>query len=206
MLFDTSPSYLLFQTLLPLFWTLTCMILMELTRTNVVFSRITMVLFYMQKTNFLGMTWNSTEHLRKNNKKSLPKNQGQGAHTLSTRVEARPPPWACPLPRGPPGVPLTSTQLHIFTFGEKKIREKVSSRFTTRSRHQALISLGRADLESVRGFGEGIHRHRHHQPSSITNFMMLTACVSNSIIGLLDGDGLDEIYHVIELVLLGFDP
>jgi len=36
--------------------------------------------------------------------------------------------------------------------------------------------------------------------------MMLTAVVSNSIIGLLDGDGLDEIYHVIELVLLGFDP
>jgi hypothetical protein len=32
--------------------------------------------------------------------------------------------------------------------------------------------------------------------------MMLTAM----IVGLLDGDGLDEIYHVIELVLLGFDP
>ena len=26
------------------------------------------------------------------------------------------------------------------------------------------------------------------------------------IVGLLDGDGLDEIYHVIELVLLGFVP
>ena len=30
--------------------------------------------------------------------------------------------------------------------------------------------------------------------------------MSNSIVGLLDGDGLDGIYHVIELVLLGFDP
>ena len=30
--------------------------------------------------------------------------------------------------------------------------------------------------------------------------------MSNSIVGLLDGDGLDEIYHVIELVLLGFVP
>ena len=30
--------------------------------------------------------------------------------------------------------------------------------------------------------------------------------MSNLIVGLLDGDGLDEIYHVIELVLLGFDP
>src|SRR6187401_2309596 len=40
-----SSMYLLFQTLLPLFWTLTCMIRMELTRTDVVFSRTTMVLF-----------------------------------------------------------------------------------------------------------------------------------------------------------------
>ena len=31
------------------------------------------------------------------------------------------------------------------------------------------------------------------------------SCVSNLTIGLLDGDGLDEIYHVIKLVLLGFD-
>ena len=36
--------------------------------------------------------------------------------------------------------------------------------------------------------------------------MISPLCVSNSIIGLLDGDGLDEIYHIIELVLLGFDP
>ena len=42
---DTSPTYLLFQTLLPLFWTLTCMIWMELTRTDAVFSRTAMVLF-----------------------------------------------------------------------------------------------------------------------------------------------------------------
>ena len=41
---DTSLSYLLLQTLLPLFWTLTCMIWMVLTRTNAVFSRIAMVL------------------------------------------------------------------------------------------------------------------------------------------------------------------
>ena len=30
--------------------------------------------------------------------------------------------------------------------------------------------------------------------------------MSKSIVGLLDGDGLDEIYHIIELVLLWFDP
>ena len=41
---DTSPSYILFRTLLPLFWTLICMIWMELTRTDADFSRIGMVL------------------------------------------------------------------------------------------------------------------------------------------------------------------
>ena len=30
--------------------------------------------------------------------------------------------------------------------------------------------------------------------------------MSNSIVVLLDGDGLDEIYHVIDLVLLGLIP
>ena len=46
-------------------------------------------------------------------------------------------------------------QLYIFAFGEKKMGENKSSRFTIRSRRQALKPLGRADLESVRGSGEG---------------------------------------------------
>ena len=46
-------------------------------------------------------------------------------------------------------------QLYIFAFRERKIREKKSSRFTIRSRRQALKPLGRANLESVRGSGEG---------------------------------------------------
>ena len=44
---DTSQTYLLFQTLLLLFWLHSCMIWMKLTRTDVVFSRATSaVLFY----------------------------------------------------------------------------------------------------------------------------------------------------------------
>ena len=63
--------------------------------------------------------------------------------------------WGRPLGRAPYLVgPLLTLrrqlQLYIFAFGEKK-----SSRFTIRSHRQALISLGRADLESVRGSGEG---------------------------------------------------
>ncbi len=151
---DTSPSYLLFQTLLPLFWTLTCMIWMELTRTDVVFNRIAMVLFYVQKTNILGMTWNSMEYLRINNKKSSPKMKTRGPTPCSWGWGAHSPLGAPPYLVAPLVALWCQLQLHILAFGEKKIREKKSSCFTIQSRRQALISLGRADLESVRGSGE----------------------------------------------------
>ena len=80
-----------------------------------------------------------------------------------------------PLPRGPPVAPPTSTPTPYIHVRGEKIREKDSSRFTIRSHRQALKPLGRADLESVQAPERGIRRHRHHQPSSITNFMMLTA-------------------------------
>ena len=147
------------------------------------------------------MTWKSTEITFGKYKKYWQKNQGQGAHTLSTSVGGTPTPWARPLPRGPLTLHQPQLQLHIFTFGEKKIKEKDSSRFTIWSRRQALFFLGRADLESVRGSREG-----DSSPSSSPISWCSPLCVSNSIVGLLDGDGLDEIYHVIKLVLLGFDP
>ena len=59
------------------------------------------------------------------------------------------------LSRGAPGPPPTSTPTPYIPSRGEKIREKVSSCFTIRSRRQALISLGRVDLESVRGSGEG---------------------------------------------------
>ena len=127
---DTSPSYLLFQTLLPLFWTLTCMIRMELTRTDAVFSRIAMVLFYVQKIKVLGMTWNSTEHLVKNNKKSLPKMKTRGPTPCPRGWGA--PPWARPLPRGPPGGPPTPTPTPYIGFrGEKNQRESFIAFYDT---------------------------------------------------------------------------
>ena len=65
------------------------------------------------------------------------------------------PPGRAPLPRGPPDAPPTSTPTLYIHVRREKIREKDSSHFTIRSRRQALNSLGRADLESVRGSGEG---------------------------------------------------
>ena len=51
---DTSPSYLLFQTLLPLFWTLTYMICMELTG-HTLFSAELPWCYFCAETNVLGM-------------------------------------------------------------------------------------------------------------------------------------------------------
>ena len=128
---------------------------MELTRTDAVFSRITMVLFMCRSKhsrNDLKLHGDTFQKIRK-----IPaKDEGQGAHRLSTRVGGAP----APLGRAPylvgPLLPLRlQLHLHILSFGKKKIREKKSSRFTIRSRRQALISLGRADLESVWGSEEG---------------------------------------------------
>ena len=55
---------------------------------------------------------------------------------------------------GPLRLHRPQLQLYIFSSGEKKIREKDSSRFMIR-RHQALIFLERADLESIWGSREG---------------------------------------------------
>src|SRR4051812_31909535 len=52
-------------------------------------------------------------------------------------------------------LPTLIQVLYIHISGEKNIREKSSSRFTIRSRRHLLFFLGRRDLESVLGFGEG---------------------------------------------------
>ena len=96
----------------------------------------------------LQKSWNSTEVVFGNNKKYWQKIKG-GPHPSHEGG------GCAPLPRGPLDVHQPQLQLHIFAFTEKTIREKVLSRFTIQSRRQALISLGRADLESVRGSGEG---------------------------------------------------
>ena len=105
--------------------------------------------YFCAEIKVLGMTSNFMENIFGIYKKYWRKNQGQGAHTLSTRV------GACPLPRGPPGAPPTSTPTPYIHVQGEKIKEKESSCFTIQSRRQALNSLGRADLESVLGSGEG---------------------------------------------------
>ena len=82
-------------------------------------------------------------------------------------------PWAsprgwgrAPCLVGPLVLHQRTPRSYIFRFGEKKIEEKELSRFMRRSRCQALISLGRADLESVRG-----SREWRSSPSSSSTFL-----------------------------------
>ena len=174
---------------------------MELTRTDVVFSRIAMMLFYVQKTKVIGMTWNSTEYLKINNEKSSPKMKTRGPTPFSRGLGAR------LLPRGPPGDPPTPTPTLYNCFrGEKNRREEIIAFYDTEPPPSPKTSQ-----EGWSGVRSGLWRGGfvvvviiNHPPSPIS--WCSPPCVSNSIVGLLDGDGLDEIHHVTELVLLGFDP
>ena len=102
----------------------------------------------------LQKSLNSMEYLKINKEKSSPKMKARGPTPYPQGWGA--PPLGSPPYLVGPLVPLRlQLQLYILCFGEKNIKEKNSSHFTIRSHRQALISLGRADLESVRGSGEG---------------------------------------------------
>ena len=177
------------------------MIWIELTRNDDVFSRIAMMLFYVQKKKVLRMTWNSTEHLVKNNKKSLPKMQTTGPTPCPRGCRARP----CLV--GLLRLHWPQLQLHIFTFGEKKNQREGFIAFYDMEPPPSPNLL----WEGWSGVRSGLRRGEsvtiviiNHPPSPIS--WCSPPCVSNLIVGLVDSDGLDEIYHVLELVLLGFDP
>ena len=127
---------------------------MELTRTDAVFSRIIMVLFMCRNKrsrNDLKLHGDTFQKIRQ-----IPaKDEGQGAPPCHEGGGRACPPRARPNLVGPLELLRPQLQLYIFAFGEKKIREKNSSHFMIRSRRQALKPLGRADLESVQGSGEG---------------------------------------------------
>ena len=131
-----------------------------------------------------------------------PSHEGGGRAPLG-----RTPPRARPLPRGPPVASPTPTPPPYIEFRwEKNKRESFIAFYDTEPPPSPNLSR-----EGWSGVRSGLQRGGfvavviiNHPPSPIS--WCSPPCVSNSIVGLLDGDGLDEIYHVIELVLLGFDP
>ena len=117
------------------------------------------------------------------------------------------PPGALPLPRGPPSAPPTSTPtLYIHVRGEKNQREGFIAFYDTEPPPSPVLPReGRSGVRFGLQRGEIVDVVIINHPTSPISWCS-PPCMSNSIIGLLDGDGLDEIYHVIKLVLLGFDP
>ena len=128
---------------------------MELTRTDAIFTRLSMVLFMCRnKSSRNDLKLHGTYFWKI--VKILEEESTPGGLHLSTRVGGAPAPLGrAPYLVGPLVLLRLPLQLYILCFGEKKIREKNSSCFTIRSRRQALKPLGRADLVSVRGSEEG---------------------------------------------------
>ena len=128
---------------------------MELTRTDVVFSRIAMVLFLCRNNS----SQNGTK-LREDFFISIirifgAKTHQRGPPGWATPTRARPPLLARLGGLSPPGGPADPETNAINSYFRKKIREKKLLRSRRWSHRQALFFLGRADLESVLGSGEG---------------------------------------------------
>ena len=98
----------------------------------------------------------------------------RGPHPVHETGGRAPSPGCAPLSHGPPGPPPTSTPTpYIHVRGEKNQREGFIAFYDTEPPPSPKTSGGM--IWSPFGAPErGNHHHRHHQPSSITNFMMLT--------------------------------
>ena len=127
---------------------------MELTRTDAVFSRIAMVLFMCRNKssrNDLKLHgtyfWKILKILEEESTSGGPPPVHEGGGRTC-------PPGRAPCFVGPMTLHRPQLQLHIFTSGETKTREKDSLRFTIRSRRQALKPLGRADRSEERRVGK----------------------------------------------------
>ena len=159
------------------------------------------------KQKFSECPENPRRHFLENIKNTGERIKTRGPHPVHEGGGARPPPWARPLSRGPPEAPRTLTPTpYIPSRREKNQGESFIAFYDTEPPPSPNLSR-----EGWSGVRSGLRRGEsvavviiNHPPSPIS--WCSPPCVSNSIIGLLDGDGLDEIYHVNKLVFLGFDP
>ena len=128
---DTSQTYLLFQTLLILFWPHSCMIWTKLTRTDAVFSRATCMVFLCAGKRIF-------KYLRKIHEKSQKIHAPEGTRSQKWGQRGArgcpgalwAPPWAAPGGRlGGAHTPWCPTLARIFPPDAKKPRSEVLSQF-----------------------------------------------------------------------------
>ena len=140
---------------------------MELTRTNDVFSKIAMVLFFCRSKSSRNVLKIYGEIFW--NKRKIPMQRSTGGGVLvghKPTYRSHP-----PRPRreglwGPRGTTAPKLSSISSVSPGKKIREKVSLRFTIRRRRHLLFFIWMADLESVQGSREG-----KSSPSSSSTFL-----------------------------------
>ena len=116
---DTSPSYLLCQTLLPLFWTLTCMIWMKLTRTDAFSAELPWCCFMCRKEKFLECPENPRRHFLELIKNIGKRINVRGPHPDHEGGGASPASWA----------PWSSTDLNSNSVYSRSGRKKSERKF-----------------------------------------------------------------------------
>ena len=99
----------------------------------------------------LQKSWNSTKVIFGNNEKYRAEEIPEGAHTLATRVGARPTPLGAPLPRGPPVGPPVPIFCYMKSFVRRKIISKLSGRDSAATRR----NLGGTNLGLQRSCSTG---------------------------------------------------
>ena len=165
---DTSPTYLLFQTLLPLFWTVICIIWMELTWTDVVFSRLALVLFLCRNQSSPNVLKIYGEQFWKISKISAPSSTSGGGPVGHKPLLRHHPLVAVGRLVGPTGTCRPQLQLYKLSFVPEKIKWEVFVAFSIRRRCHHLFFIWRADPGSVLGSVEG-----KSSPSSSSTFFPL---------------------------------
>ena len=183
---DTSQTYLLFQTLLILFWPHSCMIWTKLTRTDAVFSRAAcMVLLCAGKRIF--------RYLRKIHEKSQKIHAPEGTRSQKWGQRgARGCPgalWVRPHPgprRGSPGWgphPLVPYFASYFYSQRGNPRSEVLFAVFCRGAAATLCSSSGGLIWRLNWPPEREdRRHRHHHHHSIIPPWLLLPCVSNSLL------------------------
>ena len=175
---DTSQTYLLFQTLLLLFWLHSCMIWTKLTRTDVVFSRATSVVFFCAGFWIFRYAGKIPKNYMKNQHSGSfhqAKGGPQGSQGATRRV-----PGAAQLLAVPPALlggshtPWWPTLAPIYSPVEETSKQESLFPSTPRSRRNPLFFLGeliwRQNWPPVRGKWSSSSSPLHH-PSMTSSLM-----------------------------------
>jgi len=135
----------------------------------------------------LQKSWNSTEVNFGINKKYWAEKILDGGYPPSTRVGDALPPWARPLPRGPPGRPPMPIFCYMKSFTLEKIISKLSGRDTAATRRNlggTNLGLQRSCSAGETSPREGVnlhqHLHQHHLLSNPSSSLVSNLCPKSS--------------------------